>query len=234
MEEKLNWLMEKEESRQNSFEEIQKEVRENTKRTKTNKKELVEFRDVKFPKAFDDFLSRSAIDIISNIKKIQFDLVTFDVLEEKLDKEREATQRVEDYIKRVEDMAKHSILCEITSINDVVSALKKQVDTHQTKFELEEEEPEVMTEEQIEKCNIKYKNGMRFDRETGDLIPITKREMQLKFMEIIEQNITLKDQISGAEMSINAHGDQIKAFLKKLAFNKSDIMQITAKAKDDI
>jgi hypothetical protein len=70
MEEKLNWLMEKEESRQNSFEEIQKEVRENTKRTKTNKKELVEFRDVKFPKAFDDFLSRSALDIISNIKKI--------------------------------------------------------------------------------------------------------------------------------------------------------------------
>lgn len=35
-------------------------------------------------------------------------------------------------------------------------------------------------------------------------------------------------------MSINVHGDQIKTFLKKLTFNKSDILQITEKAKDDI
>lgn len=56
----------------------------------------------------------------------------------------------------------------------------------------------------------------------------------MKFLQIVEDHIRLKDQINGAEMSINVHGDQIKTFLKKLAFNKSDILQITEKAKEDI
>lgn len=44
----------------------------------------------------------------------------------------------------------------------------------------------------------------------------------------------IKDQIGGAEMSINVHEDQIKNFLKKLNFNKADLMQIAEKLENRV
>lgn len=56
-----------------------------------------------------------------------------------------------------------------------------KIKSHDEKFAIEEEEPEVMTEEQIKESNIIVKNGLRFNKETGQLMPLTKRAMQLKF-----------------------------------------------------
>lgn len=57
-------------------------------------------------------------------------------------------------------------------------------------------------------------------------MPIPKREMLLKHVEIVQNHNSLLDQMFGAEASIKALEEKLKAFIKKLTHFKSDTFLI--------